>query len=89
MGNDRLNGITLTNVHKEYRIDHKQVAQKYLERPLGNLPLPAEPTREINLADMEDTVEINKAWIKNFMGWMRTTNRQIGSMLPSYTSETM
>ncbi|GAU89378.1 hypothetical protein RvY_01933 [Ramazzottius varieornatus] len=60
MGNNRLNGLTLTNVHKEYRIDHKQVAQKYLERPLGDLPLTAEPTREINLPDMEDADEIDQ-----------------------------
>ncbi|GAV01685.1 hypothetical protein RvY_12358 [Ramazzottius varieornatus] len=60
MGNDRLNGLTLTNVHKGYRIDQKQIAQKYLELPLGNLLLTAEPTREINLADMEDADEIDQ-----------------------------
>ncbi|GAV01734.1 hypothetical protein RvY_12394 [Ramazzottius varieornatus] len=60
MGNDRLNGLTLTNVHKGYRIDQKQVAQKYLEWPLGDLPLTAEPTREFNLADMEDADEIDQ-----------------------------
>lgn len=60
MGNDRLNGLTLTNIHKEYRIDHDRIARKYLEKPLGDLPLTAEPTREINLADMEDADEIDQ-----------------------------
>ncbi|GAU99896.1 hypothetical protein RvY_10832 [Ramazzottius varieornatus] len=59
-GNDRLNGLTLTNFHKEYRIDHKQVAQRYLERPLGDLPLTTEPIREVNLANMEDADEIDQ-----------------------------
>ncbi|GAU99058.1 hypothetical protein RvY_10111 [Ramazzottius varieornatus] len=66
MGNDHLNGLTLTNVHKEYRMDHKQ----YLERPLGDLPLTAEPTLEINLADMEDADEIDQQGLDpELHGW--------------------
>lgn len=58
--NDLLNGLIPTSVHEEYQIDHKQVAQKYLERPLGDLPFTAEPMRKLTLADMEDTDEIDQ-----------------------------
>ncbi|GAU89309.1 hypothetical protein RvY_01875 [Ramazzottius varieornatus] len=35
-------------------------ATSTLERPLGDLPLTAEPTREINLPDMEDADQIDR-----------------------------
>ena len=58
MSNERLNSLTLINMHKDVLIDHALIAMTYLRSPALPLPLDDNNVPEIDLEIMDDPAVI-------------------------------
>ena len=54
MSKERLNSLTLNNMHKDVLIDHAEIAKKYLQSPAEPLPLDDHNDPQIDLEMMDD-----------------------------------
>lgn len=54
MTNERLNGLTIVNIHKDVRIDHDVIAENYLAKPVRELPVVEQENHEMELDAMVD-----------------------------------
>ena len=74
MSNERLNSLTLINMHKDVRIDHQEIAMKYLRAPAFPLLQDDQNDPEIDLEIMDDPEvdenEPEQPGIQDFMGML-------------------
>ena len=54
MSKERLNSLTLNNMHEDVLINHAEIAKKYLQSPAEQLPLDDHNDPEIDLEMMDD-----------------------------------
>ena len=54
MTNERLNSLILINIHKDVRINHEDIAKKYLQSPAIRLSATHEDNAELDLELMDD-----------------------------------
>ena len=74
MSNERLNSLTSINMHKDVRIDHQEIAMKYLRAPTFPLLQDDQNDPEIDLKIMDDPEvdenEPKQPGIQDFMGML-------------------
>ena len=78
MTNDRLNGLTLINMHKDVRINHNEIANKYIQTPALLLPITDEHDAELDLELMDDPAveEYQGEEQNNFQDFMDMLNEE-------------